>query len=155
MGGKRIELEGEARKSYVREKAREYQRKRRGFQVRSESIGRTGNEEVLGWRMRRGSEESQMCLVDPYYKNAIYQTKAVWNPDKDGGVLNLQVVLQGWEKPDVLGALKDTFTFGRHILVSEDVKGTDRFLWQAYLRQPDRPSEETIQGLFRRFCLSP
>ena len=152
MGGKRVELEGEARKARDRALAKEYQRRRRGVQLRCKPIGRTGEEEVVGWRKQCASNCFSVVFKDYYYRFLSYQTKVVWTPDREGGVLSIQIVLQNWEKTDVLGALKDTFTFGRHILVSEELKGTNRTLWQSYFRQPERPPVDKVKELYGQFC---
>lgn len=155
MGGKRVELEGEARRKRDNARAKEYQRKRRGYVERTEPIGRTGEEEALGWRLRREQDGMQKVFVDPYYRHVNCQTKATWEPANGFGVFGWQMVLQGFERRDVVEVFKRRYRFGRYIAVPEEVKGTDRQLWEVYFRLPQRPSDAEVEAIYRDFCQSP
>lgn len=117
-------------------------------------IGRTGLETCYAkWRKSRNGDGEQLVFKDRYHLHLCYQTRMRWEPLDNGGVFSLQMVLQGHDEDSVLETLREQFNWrGKHICVSEELNGTDRRLFEAYVILPKRPSVEEATKLYQKFC---
>lgn len=135
-------------------RARQLYRERVKDKLDCTPIGRTGLEPCpRKWRKSRNSDGEQLVFKDRYHLDLDFQTKMRWVELENGGVFSLQMVLQGYDEDSVLETLREQFNWkGRHICVGEDLNGSNRKLFDAYVTLPQKPSVEDVIKLYQKFC---